>query len=110
MEQLTTELEIMGPVNPLALAEYDELYERHELLSGQMDDIRAARRDLNRVIRSIDGEIKTVFNSAFVDVAANFEVLFEALFPGGEAASALPSPMTCSTPASRSRPSRRART
>ena len=84
VEQLASELEIIGPVNPLALAEYDELYERHELLSGQLDDIRAARRDLNRVIRSIDGEIKTVFSSAFVDVAANFEVLFEALFPGGE--------------------------
>ena len=84
VDQLATELEIMGAVNPLALAEYDELYERHELLSGQLDDIRAARRDLNRVIRSIDGEIKTVLSSAFADVAANFEVLFEALFPGGE--------------------------
>ena len=92
VEQLTTELEIMGPVNPLALAEYDELYERHELLSGQLDDIRAARRDLNRVIRSIDGEIKTVFSSAFVDVAANFEVLFEALFPGGEGRLSLTEP------------------
>ena len=84
VDQLATELEIMGPVNPLALAEYDELYERHELLRGQLDDIRAARRDLNRVIRSIDGEIKSVLSSAFADVAANFEVLFEALFPGGE--------------------------
>ena len=84
VDQLATEFEIMGPVNPLALAEYDELYERHELLSGQLDDIRAARRDLNRVIRSIDGEIQMVFSSAFADVAANFEVLFEALFPGGE--------------------------
>ena len=84
MDQLSSELEIIGPVNPLALAEYDELYERYELLRGQLDDIRAARRDLNRVIRSIDGEIKSVFSSAFVDVAANFEILFEALFPGGE--------------------------
>ena len=90
--QLAAELEIMGPVNPLALAEYDELFERHELLSGQMDDIRAARRDLNRVIRSIDGEIRTVFSSAFVDVAANFEVLFEALFPGGEGRLSLTDP------------------
>ena len=92
VDQLTTELEIMGPVNPLALAEYDELYERHELLSGQLDDVRAARRDLNRVIRSIDGEIKTVFSSAFVDVAANFEILFEALFPGGEGRLSLTDP------------------
>ena len=83
-DHLATELEIIGPVNPLALAEYDELYERHELLKGQLDDIRAARRDLNRVIRSIDSEIKTVFGAAFADVAANFEVLFESLFPGGE--------------------------
>ncbi len=83
-DHLADELEIMGPVNPLALAEYDELYERHELLKGQLDDIRAARRDLNRVIRSIDSEIRTVFGAAFADVAANFEVLFESLFPGGE--------------------------
>ena len=92
VDHLATELEIMGPVNPLALTEYDELYERHELLSGQLDDIRGARRDLNRVIRSIDGEIKTVFSSAFVDVAANFEVLFEALFPGGEGRLSLTDP------------------
>ena len=92
MEQLSSELEIMGPVNPLALAEYDELYERYELLRGQLDDIRAARRDLNRVIRSIDGEIKSVFSSAFVDVAANFEILFEALFPGGEGRLSLTDP------------------
>jgi len=92
VDQLAAELEIMGPVNPLALAEYDELYERHELLRGQLDDIRAARRDLNRVIRSIDGEIRTVFSSAFVDVAANFEVLFEALFPGGEGRLSLTEP------------------
>ncbi len=88
-DHLASELEIMGPVNPLALAEYDELYERHELLKGQLDDIRAARRDLNRVIRSIDSEIKTVFSSAFADVAANFELLFESLFPGGEGRLAL---------------------
>ena len=88
-DHLASELEIMGPVNPLALAEYDELYERHELLKGQLDDIRAARRDLNRVIRSIDTEIKTVFSSAFADVAANFELLFESLFPGGEGRLAL---------------------
>ena len=28
--------------------------------------------------------METVFGAAFVDVAANFEVLFEALFSGGE--------------------------
>jgi len=92
VDQLTAELEIMGPVNPLALAEHDELCERHELLGSQLDDIRAARRDLNRVIRSIDGEIRSVFSAAFVDVAANFELLFETLFPGGEGRLSLTDP------------------
>ena len=92
VDQLCSELEIMGPVNPLALAEFEELDERHELLRSQLDDIRAARRDLNRVIRSIDNEIKAVLSAAFADVAANFEVLFEALFPGGEGRLALTDP------------------
>ena len=92
VEQLCSELEIIGPVNPLALAEFDELNERHELLRGQLEDIRAARRDLNRVIRSIDNEIKSVLAAAFVDVAANFEVLFAALFPGGEGRLTLTNP------------------
>ena len=65
----------MGPVNPLALAEFQELDERHELLSGQLEDIRAARRDLNRVIRSIDAEIRTVLSAAFVDVGSQLRTL-----------------------------------
>ncbi|MCY4176703.1 MAG: AAA family ATPase [Acidimicrobiaceae bacterium] len=92
MAQLSNELEIMGPVNPLALSEYDELYERHELMKGQLEDIRAARRDLNKVIRLIDREIQATFSSAFVDVASNFEVLFDALFPGGEGRLSLSDP------------------
>ncbi len=84
VDQLCAELELMGPVNPLALAEFDELTERHDLLRGQLEDVRAARRDLNRVIRSINGEIRSVLSAALVDVASNFELLFEALFPGGE--------------------------
>ena len=83
-DHLSAELEVMGPVNPLALAEYDELSERHDLLRGQLDDVRTARRDLNTVIRSIDAEIQAVFSAAFADVSANFELLFESLFPGGE--------------------------
>ena len=81
---LASELQIMGPVNPLALAEYQELKDRDDLVSEQLDDIRAARRALNKVIRSINRQMEAVFARAFTDVAANFGVLFEALFPGGE--------------------------
>ncbi len=92
IEMLESELDIMGPVNPLALEEYSALQERHEFLQGQLDDIRSTRRELSKVIRSIDEEIVTVFASAFADVSVNFSELFQTLFPGGEGSIALTSP------------------
>jgi chromosome segregation protein len=81
--ELERELRIMGPINPLALSEYEALLERHEFLQNQLDDVRNTRRELARVIRAVDQEIVTVFNAAFDDVARNFSELFALLFPGG---------------------------
>lgn len=83
IRELERELRLMGPINPLALHEHEVLGERHEFLKGQLDDVRQTRRDLNKVIRAIDAEIVNVFAAAYADVAANFEELFETLFPGG---------------------------
>ncbi|MEM9466628.1 MAG: chromosome segregation protein SMC [Actinomycetota bacterium] len=92
VEMLESELDIMGPVNPLALEEYQALQERHSFLQGQLDDIRATRRELSKVIASIDEEIVTVFASAFADVSVNFTQLFETLFPGGQGSISLTTP------------------
>ncbi|WP_419929235.1 chromosome segregation protein SMC [Candidatus Poriferisocius sp.] len=81
---LEQELRIMGPVNPLALEEFEALSERYEFTQAQIDDIRQSRRELRKVIRKIDEEIVGVFSSAYADVARNFADLFETLFPGGE--------------------------
>ena len=81
---LEQELRIMGPVNPLALEEYEALSERYEFTQAQIDDIRQSRRELRKVIRKIDEEIVSVFSSAYADVARNFTDLFQTLFPGGE--------------------------
>jgi chromosome segregation protein len=83
LRELERELRIMGPINPLALEEYDALQERHEFLRAQLDDVKNSRRELNKVIKSIDVEIVDVFVGAFADVSQNFEALFETLFPGG---------------------------
>jgi len=91
-EMLESELDIMGPVNPLALEEFQELQDRHSFLQGQLDDIRATRRELQRVITSIDEEIVSVFASAFADVSVNFGQLFETLFPGGTGSISLTNP------------------
>lgn len=81
--ELERELRLMGPVNPLALDEYEALQERHEFLRAQLDDVKATRRELSRVIKAVDAEIVSVFGAAFADTQAHFDALFATLFPGG---------------------------
>jgi chromosome segregation protein len=83
---------LLGPINPLALEEFNELSQRNEFLEGQLEDVRSTRRELNRVIAAVDLEIQNVFVSAFADVSANFTQLFGALFPGGNGSLKLTAP------------------
>jgi chromosome segregation protein len=80
---LDRELRLMGPINPLALEEYDALLERHDFLQQQLEDVKNSRRELQRVIKAVDKEIVSVFETAFADVQENFATLFTTLFPGG---------------------------
>lgn len=81
--ELERDVRQMGPVNPLAIEEFREVEERHNFLDQQLQDVQASRRELMRVIRSVDTEIVEVFRSAFDDVSRHFGQLFDALFPGG---------------------------
>jgi chromosome segregation protein len=83
VRDLERELKVMGPINPLALEEFEALSERHSFLTEQLDDVKGSRRELNKVIRAIDEEIVRVFAAAYADVSENFEQLFATLFPGG---------------------------
>jgi chromosome segregation protein len=81
--ELERELRLMGPINPLALQEYDALEERHTFLQHQLEDVKSSRRELTRVIRAVDREIVSVFTNAYEDVSEHFTALFSTLFPGG---------------------------
>ena len=80
---LAAELASLGPVNPLALDELSALEERHRELDTQMEDVRAARRQLHEVVRSLDREIIEQFAAAMADVGEHFSALVASLFPGG---------------------------
>jgi chromosome segregation protein len=84
LRELERELRLMGPINPLALEEFAALQERHGFLQDQLEDVKATRRELAKVIRAVDEEIVNVFVAAFADVSTNFTTLFETLFPGGQ--------------------------
>jgi chromosome segregation protein len=77
-------LGLLGRVNLLASGELESLQERHDFLVRELDDVRAARRDLERLIAEADLRMAELFETAFRDVAAEFSALFSALFPGGE--------------------------
>jgi chromosome segregation protein len=83
VRDLERELRIMGPINPLALEEFNALQERHTFLETQLEDVKNTRRELANVIRAVDGEIQSVFAAAYADVSTNFTALFSMLFPGG---------------------------
>ncbi|MBK6439498.1 MAG: hypothetical protein IPF88_13085 [Candidatus Microthrix sp.] len=89
---LERELRLMGPINPLAVAEFAELSERHEFLGAQLEDVRSSRRELSKIIKAVDDEIVSVFAAAYADVAGHFEALFSTLFPGGEGSLSLTDP------------------
>ncbi|OBA82328.1 chromosome segregation protein SMC [Mycobacterium sp. 1164966.3] len=78
------ELAELGRVNPLALEEFAALEERYNFLSTQLEDVKAARKDLLDVVADVDARILQVFSDAFTDVEREFRGVFASLFPGGE--------------------------
>jgi chromosome segregation protein len=82
-KELERELRQMGAINPLALEEYEAQKERYTLLESQLEDVKAARRDLHQIIRQVNEEIATLFAAAYEDTERHFEGLIATLFPGG---------------------------
>lgn len=78
------ELAELGRVNPLALEEFAALEERYNFLSTQLEDVKAARKDLLDVVADVDARILQVFSEAYADVEREFSQVFSTLFPGGE--------------------------
>ena len=75
----------MGTINPDAAQEYDELKQRYDYLSAQLDDLDTARKSLAKIVRVIDARMKDDFVNTFQTVNRNFQEIFSVLFPGGSA-------------------------
>jgi chromosome segregation protein len=85
-------LGLLGKVNLLATGELESVQERHDFLVREVEDVRAARRDLQEVIREVDRRVADMFRAAFDDVAREFSNLFALMFPGGEGRLSLTDP------------------
>lgn len=74
----------MGPVNALALEEYEQEKERLDFLSTQLQDLEQAEKTLIETIEEINTTASQRFDETFSAIRENFAKLFEDLF-GGEA-------------------------
>ncbi len=86
LERLDRRRAQIGPVNPLAEREYEEAKEHVEALQAQREDTERGMRELESLIRDIDGEIERAFEETFEATSRNFAEMVEHLFPGGRGA------------------------
>jgi len=83
--ELRRTVEAFGPVNMLALDEFNQRKERFDFLSKQKADLEEAKESLNQAIRRINKEARRRISETFDQVRANFKTTFVTLFDGGEA-------------------------
>ncbi len=82
---LKGKLEAMGPVNMMALEEFEEASQRHGFLETQRKDLLDSIQNTQNAIKEIDEISKTKFDEAFGIINKNFSDTFVKLFGGGQA-------------------------
>jgi chromosome segregation protein len=82
---LQSKLDEIGPVNLVAIEEYEETEQRHQFLSAQCDDLVKAKEQLLEVINRINAQTKEMFIETFNKIRANFQAMFVEVFGGGKA-------------------------
>ena len=87
--RLKTKIERLGPVNMMAIEQFDELEGRHVFLTTQRRDLVESIAQTTEAIARIDETTKVRFSEAFSAIQANFQVTFSTLFGGGRAGLAL---------------------
>lgn len=75
----------LGPINHLALEEYETKKERLAFLVNQRTDVMKAKNDLERAIAEINRTARKLFATTFESVRSNYRQVFQTLFEGGRA-------------------------
>ncbi|MBN1504156.1 MAG: chromosome segregation protein SMC [Candidatus Eisenbacteria bacterium] len=85
LERLRQVVRGLGPVNLLALEEYEKRKERLEFIQNQRDDLLQAKGSLLEVIQKINEKASEMFMQTFNSVQEKFQETFTTLFEGGAA-------------------------
>jgi len=82
---LKTKIDRLGPVNMMAIEQFDELEARHAFLTTQRTDLVDSIAQTTEAIKRIDETTRQRFTEAFAAINANFQQTFSTLFGGGRA-------------------------
>jgi chromosome segregation protein len=85
VESIQQRIDEMGPVNLVAIEEYEETEQRHQFLSKQHDDLVQAKAQLMEVINRINTQTREMFRETFEKIRENFRHMFTEVFGGGKA-------------------------
>ena len=83
--ELRRKLDAIGPVNAVAMEEYERLRDRAAYIDEQVADLESARASLKKITAAIERKMRTRFLTVFDAVNKNFAEIFSMLFPGGAA-------------------------
>jgi chromosome segregation protein len=86
---LRRKIERLGPVNMMAIDQFDELSTRHTFLTTQRKDLVDSIQSTGDTIKKIDETSQQRFRDAFAIINENFQGTFATLFGGGHASLAL---------------------
>jgi chromosome segregation protein len=78
-------IERLGPVNMMAIGQFDELEQRHTFLTTQRQDLLDSIAQTGEAIKRIDKTTKERFEEAFHSINEKFQVMFATVFGGGRA-------------------------
>ena len=84
LNELRSKIKALGPVNLSAIEEFKEVNERYNFMKTQIEDAEKSRDELRSLIHSLMGQMRTIFQDRFTQIAGNFAVVFKDLFGGGE--------------------------
>src|SRR5581483_4245144 len=82
---LQQRIDEMGPVNLVAIEEYEETEQRHTFLTSQHEDLVKAKAQLLEVINRINLQTRQMFTETFEKIRDNFRAMFTEVFGGGKA-------------------------
>jgi chromosome segregation protein len=85
VQALQRRIDEMGPVNLVAIEEFEETEQRHDFVHNQYEELVKAKEELVEVINRINTETKALFVETFESIRKNFQTMFVEIFGGGKA-------------------------